>query len=190
LLDDSTLIRRCQNGQMEYLDVLVERYQSPLYTMCRKLTRTDADGLFQDTWLRVFRAIGRFAPERPFLTWLLTICVNLYRDRYRKRRTWRRRIVGYGETAGLEYQAANVGSNSPGPDLQLIQGETKALVRQALDRLDDDHRLPLLLYYYRQLKVTEIATVLSIPAGTVKSRLANGRRKLGAMIEDICHERT
>ena len=191
MLDDSTLVQRCQNGQKEYLDVLVQRYQTPLYTMCRKLTRaqTDADGLFQDTWVRALKALGRFSPEKPFLTWLLTICINLYRDRYRKRKSWRRRILGFSENAGLAAQAAQVGSSSPGPDSELIQKETKALVHQALDQLDDDHRLPLLLYYFRQMKVAEIAEVLRIPAGTVKSRLANGRQKLGIIIEEVGHER-
>ncbi len=191
MLEDGALVRRCLAGHRECLDVLVERYQVPLYTMCRKLTRgtADADGLFQDTWVRTLGALGRFSPEKPFLTWLLTICINLYRDRYRKRKGRRRRVVRFGEAEGLEARAANVGSDGPGPDSQLIQAETKALVRAALDRLDDEHRLPLLLFYYRQMKVAEIAEVLGIPAGTVKSRLANGRRKLGSLIEEVCHER-
>ncbi len=190
-MDDHTLIRRCQAGQAEYLDVLVERYKTPLYTMCRKLTRseTDADELFQDTWVKTLAAVGRCDPDKPFLTWLITICINLYRDRYRKHKRWLKRIVGSSDDGRLEKRIAGIGSADPGPDQQVIHEETVALVRGALDRLDDDHRLPLLLYYYRQMSVTGIADVLGIPVGTVKSRLANGRSKLATQIEGVRRER-
>lgn len=193
-MDDHTLIRQCQAGRTEYLDVLVERYQTPLYTMCRKLTRfeADADELFQDTWVKAMSALGRFdsdKSDKPFLTWLITICVNLYRDLYRKRKRWQKRVVGSSDDVRLANRVASIGSANPGPDQLVIREETQALVRRALDQLDDEHRLPLLLFYYRQMPVTEIADVLGIPAGTVKSRLANGRRKLVIQIEGVHRER-
>jgi RNA polymerase sigma-70 factor (ECF subfamily) len=190
-LDDHIIIRRCQDGRTEYLDVLVERYKIPLYTMCRKLTRfeTGADDLFQDTWVRVLAKLDAFDPDRPFLTWLITICVNLYRDRYRKRRRWQKRVIGSSDDVRLAKRIASIGSANPGPDQQVIRAEMQAAVRRELDQLDDDHRLPLLLYYYRQMPVAEIADVLGLPSGTVKSRLANGRRKLGKQMEGVRRER-
>jgi RNA polymerase sigma-70 factor (ECF subfamily) len=155
--------------------------------MCRKLTRhgADADELFQDTWVKALGAMDRVDPEKPFLTWLITICINLYRDQYRKKKRWRQRVVGSRFDTGLEAKVASIEGDDPEPDQQLIDAETRARVRWALDRLDDDHRLPLLLFYFRQMPVAEIGDVLGIPDGTVKSRLANGRRKLLAQIEGV-----
>ncbi len=92
--EDREIIERCQRGQTELMDLLIDRYRVPLYTQCCKLARSrvDADDLFQDTWVAALKNLGGFAPERRFWPWLVTICLNRYRDRYRKGRRWRRRI--------------------------------------------------------------------------------------------------
>ena len=86
--NEREIIRRCQRGEIRLMDLLIERYRVSLYSFCRKLTRnrTDADDLFQETWAAAMRGIGSFSGEKPFRPWLFAICINRYRDAYRKRR--------------------------------------------------------------------------------------------------------
>lgn len=190
MVDDSELVRRCQTGQLSCLDALVDRYQTPLYTMCRKLTgsTSEADDLFQDTWVRAMRGIGRFRPGERFLPWLLSICVNRYRDQYRTRKRWRHRILNHWDQPRADMAVSRVQSEDHKPDEALEHREVVATVRRAVDALDDVHRLPVLLHYFQQLSIAEIAEILDIPVGTVKTRLAAARRKLKPLVEEVEHE--
>ena len=93
MLEDRDIVRRCQEGQTDLMEILIDRHQTALYTLCRQLAGdpSDADDLFQDTWVRVMRSIGQFSGEHEFTSWLFRICVNRYRDKYRKRKRWLKR---------------------------------------------------------------------------------------------------
>jgi RNA polymerase sigma-70 factor (ECF subfamily) len=186
MLEDRDIVRRCQEGQTDLMDILIDRHQTALYTLCRKLTGdpSDADDLFQDTWVRVMRSIGQFSGEYPFTTWLFRICVNRYRDKYRKRKRWLKRIKEYPSTEKQDTAMESVASGGPGPDGQVIQREAEQAVRNALARLDDKFRVPILLHYFRDLSISDVARILSLPDGTVKTRLARGREMLRGMVED------
>jgi RNA polymerase sigma-70 factor (ECF subfamily) len=185
-MTDNELIQRCKSGQTELMDILIERYKTALYTMCRKLTMNavDADDLFQDTWIKAVRNIERFEPGKNFATWLFTICVNLYRDKYRRKKRWMKRVKSYFSSAELERETAEIKSDLPDTDEEVIENEMKTMLQNSIDRLDDIYRIPLLLYYYRELSVAEVSGILEIPEGTVKSRLAAARQKLKDMIKE------
>jgi RNA polymerase sigma-70 factor (ECF subfamily) len=188
LLDDREVIRRCQCGQTELIDTLIDRYRVALYSLCRRLTgeRLDADDLFQDTWVRVIRSLDRCSPERKFVTWLYSICLNRYRDRYRKRRRWLRRVVQLGATARDHMEEVEqLPAPEPAPDEEVLQAEVRQAVSSAVQRLQEAHRLPVLLHYYLDLTVEETAEVMGLPAGTVKSRLHAGRKKIKLLMEEL-----
>lgn len=185
MLDDSTVITRCQAGQLELCDILVDRYKKPLYSFCCKLAgnRGEADDLFQDTWVNAIRNIHHCAADKRFINWLFTICLNLYRDRYRKFSRWLKVVKSYLSTEHMETEMANVESNDPGPEDRTVKTEQEITVRNALGTLKDTLRIPLILYYYREFSLNEISEMLEIPGGTVKSRLAAGRSQLKKIME-------
>ena len=182
-MEDREIIRRCQSGQEDLIDLLIDRHRTTLYSLCRKLTRlpAEADDLFQDTWLRAVRSIARFDLNRRFAPWLFAICINRHRDRLRKRRRWGALVRPFKSEHDLGRSAAR------DPAARMVAREQALAVRRALEDLDDAHRLPILLHYYREFTMTEIAEMLEIPAGTVKSRLNTARRVLRARLEELGH---
>ena len=189
MLDDQGLIRQSRQGQAGFLDVLIERYQVTLYSLCRKLTRDphDADDLFQDTWAAAVSRLDSFSNERAFRPWLFAICVNRYRDRYRKKVRWLKRWKVFRQVEQLDRALANASSPAPAPDEEAEAAERREACREALSQLDDRHRLPVILHYHRGLALQEISHILGIPAGTVKSRLSTARTRLRAALEAKGH---
>ena len=183
---EAAIIQRCQNGELNQLEFLVDAYGGRLYGLCRKLTETvpDADDLYQDTWVRVLDSIHRFDVRQRFLPWLFTICLNRYRDRYWRSRRWSRRIVNSNGNPGEPDPLEEAPDRNPGADQLLAATEELDRLRHAVNRLDDTIRIPLLLYYYREFGLAEIARMMDIPEGTVKSRLARARQLLKELMED------
>ena len=152
---------RVQAGDEGALAALMDRYQGPLYGFLnRRVGDAAADDLFQESWLRVVRARHRFDPRRRFSTWIFQIANNLCRDRGRRRAVETRYLEGLARSqpSGAERAAA------PPAELQLE-------MRQRLDALPERLREVLVLRYYQQLPERDIAEILAVPRGTVKSRL-------------------
>lgn len=189
MLEDLDVVRRCQEGQTDLMEILIDRHGTALYTLCRKLASDpdDADDLFQDTWVKVMKNLERFSPEHRFVTWLFSICVNQYRDRYRKRKRWLSRVKAYVSAEEQQRAIEAARSKEPAPDRRALRNEAKAQVRHALARLDDALRIPIILHYFRGLTISEIAVIMRVPDGTVKTRLVRGREKLRTLVEDASH---
>jgi RNA polymerase sigma-70 factor (ECF subfamily) len=159
------------NGAFE---LLVARYGQELYGfLCRFVTdRNVADDVIQDTFVQVHVAADSFDPSRKFRPWLYTIAANKARDHLRAR----------GRRPHLSLDATASNDDAPAPSQNLEAADTalpefveleeqKAVVRELIDRMPEHLRLILTLGYFQQLPYAEIATVLEIPVGTVKSRL-------------------
>lgn len=191
MLEDGEIVRRCLAGQAGMMDLLIDRYKTDLYSLCVKLARNgpDADDLFQDTWVKVMKNLESYKPEHRFRTWLFTICTNNYRDLYRWRKRWWRRVTNLGKEGEAEDglrppdEMAIMEDPAPTPDFQAAAQEGAMAVRAALEKLEDAFKLPLFLHYFQDLPVAEIAVIMEIPEGTVKTRLARGREKLKAGLE-------
>ena len=158
MLEEREIIRRCQCGQVRLLEVVIARYQDALYTLCRKLTRDlgDADDLFQDTWAAVLRKIDSFSAGGRFRPWLFAICVNRYRDNYRRRRRWSLRLRRWHSAEEEARVTERVASPGGGPDETRERRELHRALRAAIAGLDDRYRLPVLLHYDQGLKMEEI----------------------------------
>ncbi len=191
MLDDRTLIARCRAGQRDMSDILVDRYKKQLYSFCWKLTgnRGNADDLFQDTWVKAIHNIHQCDLDKKFINWLFTICINLYRDRYRKYFRWLKVVKSYLSSEQMETDMEQAESSEPRPDQRAEKDSREDTVRKALASLKDMYRVPLLLYYYRQFTLEEIGEILGTPGGTIKSRLSAGRKQLKNLLE-ADHERT
>ncbi|HVP28303.1 MAG TPA: sigma-70 family RNA polymerase sigma factor [Myxococcota bacterium] len=165
---DEELMERVQRGDGRALEALIERHRRGLYAfLVRRMPASRCDDLFQETWLRVVRGKDRFDPALRFSTWLFQIANNLCRD------SGRRGAVESRERAraAAEAAAAPPRDGAPPADLRLDVG-------RRLARLPERLREVLVLRYFEDLPEREIAAVVGVPAGTVKSRLHAAVRAL------------
>lgn len=174
---DEQLIRRCREGDLAALEELLARYQNRLMTFIYSVVRDYhlAEDIFQETFLRVYREAGKFRAGASFKTWLYTIAVNLCRDALRRAK--RRPEVSLEtelvpeETDGSLRLSDLLAGREPGPREQAGGRETEAILAGELSRLSEEHRQVIVLSRLNGLKYREIAEVLGVPSGTVRSRL-------------------
>jgi RNA polymerase sigma-70 factor, ECF subfamily len=173
---DSELLRRCQKGDEAAWRDLVSRHTRRVFNVAyRFVGRVDeAEDLTQEIFVKVYQGLDRFRPEQGrFETWLGTVARNHAIDHYRRRREERLRHVDEA-AEGLE----NVSSKEEGPLASLERQERVEAVHRGLKALPVDLRHPILLCDLQGLAYEEAAQILSIPLGTVKSRINRGRIEL------------
>jgi RNA polymerase sigma-70 factor (ECF subfamily) len=184
--DDLCLIEACRAGQVEAFGVLVRRYQDRLYPTLLRLTgcAEDAHDLLQDAFLRAFEKLGRFHGDSSFYTWIYRIAVNLALSDRRRRRVTRRLAEGpNGEAIDPPDDP-----NQSDPSLPLLRAERDDLVLEALNALAPDHRTVVVLKDLDGLRYEEIAEILGIPVGTVRSRLHRARGELRERLRAVLEE--
>lgn len=170
------MARFCR-GETEAFGALVRRYERELYGYLRRYVGENslAEDVFQNTFMQLYVKSGQYEPGRPFRPWLYTIATHQAIDALRRQGRHqaisleqRREETGNGETNSLLETLENRG---PGPLDQVSAEERRERVRASVERLPDFLRQVVLLAYYQGMKYREIADVLDIPVGTVKSRL-------------------
>ncbi len=168
---------------------LMERWQGPIRNLCIRMLGDchEAEDLCQTAFARVFAARARWEPAAKVSTFLWRIALNLCHDQLRKHRRRGEFSLETLEEDGCEGEPA-LAAEGPGPDSQLEANESAALVRQALLRLDPIYRETVVLRHYEGLKFCEIAQVLKIPEGTVKSRMAEGLSQLRRLLNNLKDE--
>lgn len=177
-VSDEELMNGVMAGDTESLGALVHRYHAPLLGYVYRLCGPDssmAEDLVQETFVRLLRqtTYRRGMLVKP---WLYRIATNLAYDAFR---TQRRR----GETAPDE-ASHEMPEDGPGPEEMALAGERSRMVQVAFGKLPEEYRSVLVLRYYQDLSLREIATTLQIPLGTVKSRLSVGTRRLHDLLTD------
>jgi RNA polymerase sigma-70 factor (ECF subfamily) len=181
---DEELLTRVRHGHREAFGVLVRRYERELYGYLHRYIGdgTLAEDVFQNTFLQVFVKIASYEPGRPVRPWLYTIATNQAIDAMR--RNGRHQAVSLNQGRDDRAQTdpddmlGSLEARTVNP-LDAAQGEEQRLVvRAAVDRLPEFLRQVVLLGYYQGLKYREIADILNIPLGTVKSRLHTALQRL------------
>lgn len=172
-----------REGGGRAFELLVERYQRPLYNFLLRSLRNGslAEEYFQELFLRCFRGLPEFHPEMPganFRAWLYRIAVHLIRDELRKPQF--RRALELEMELGLDAEA----NAAPSPENQASWAQQRARVRQAVTALPDLPREVIVLNLYQGLSYPEMAAVLEIPLGTVKSRMHAALEKLRLVLVD------
>jgi RNA polymerase sigma-70 factor (ECF subfamily) len=179
---DSTLVERCLAGDANAWEDLVRQHTRRVYGLCYRFTGRDSEAqdLTQDVFLRVFRALGSFrSAEGCFTTWLTRLTRNLLIDHYRRTRNQR-------VTDSIEEQLPNVEQGFVSvsrPDSQLAGREASEILQAALVKLSPELRETIILRDLQEMEYREIAQVLDIPEGTVKSRLNRGRAELARLLK-------
>jgi RNA polymerase sigma-70 factor (ECF subfamily) len=187
---DETLVAEAARGNREAFDELVRRYQSRMFQLVRILTSGDAEAedLVQDTFVRAYRAVGRFRGDSTFRTWLHRIAVNVVRS-HAARRTIRgdRPLDGARGTrleTSRDDEEAAIARVAADDDLENAVVRRR-MIDQALARLPPELRLLITLRDVQGLEYREIATITGLPIGTVESRIFRGRRRLRPMLEPL-----
>jgi RNA polymerase sigma-70 factor (ECF subfamily) len=190
-LDDDTLVRQCQHGDPEAMSCLIAKYQDRIYNSILKIctNRDDAAELTQDTFVKVLESIGSFRGKSSFYTWLFRVAVNLTLNHCRRRLKFSPTSLDAANDKA-DQDAARISqlladSKSKDPAAAAQQKELVQLVTEMIGKLSEDHRVVLILRDIEQMSYDEIADVLEIEKGTVKSRLNRARSALRELLETV-----
>jgi RNA polymerase sigma-70 factor (ECF subfamily) len=174
--NDAELFARYAAGDEAAFRIIVNRYKNGLYAFLRNfLNRQDLiDDVFQETFLQLFTSRESFDTSRPLRPWLFTIAANKAKDALRKRQ--RKAAIPIGTIADSEEMSFDdvlntLTSDSTMPYEKLEKSETAARVRQVIANMPENLREILILAYFNKFSYKQMAQILSIPIGTVKSRL-------------------
>jgi RNA polymerase sigma-70 factor, ECF subfamily len=178
---DTSLVDRCVSGDDAAWEELVRQHTRRVYGLCYRFTGSDAQAqdLTQEVFLRIFRSVRSFrSSEGSFVTWLARLTRNLLIDHYR--RTRQERV-----TDSIEEQLPMLEENMPAsarPDGLVVGREASEILQVALQKLSPELRETVILRDLQELEYREIAQVLKVPEGTVKSRLNRGRAELARVL--------
>lgn len=178
---DSTLVERCLSGDEVAWEDLVRLHTRRVYAVCYRFTGNDSEAqdLTQDVFLRVFKSLRSFrSGEGSFSVWLMRLTRNLLIDNYR--RTKQARVTdSIEEQLPVIEETAALSARTEG---MLAGREASEILQAGLERLSPELRETLILRDLEELEYREIAEVLSVPEGTVKSRLNRGRAELARIL--------
>jgi len=191
-LEDAVLVEQARSGDMSAFSRLVTKYQDRILNACWRICGNidDAQDLTQEAFLHALEAIDSFRHRAGFYTWLFRIAMNLSISHRRKAsRAIKLSLHGVdGQWRGDHQAARLVGRVSPDPEdppTRLSEREHERLVVEGLDQLDDDHRAVIVMRDIESFNYQQIAEVLDVPVGTVKSRLHRARMELRCRLKPI-----
>jgi RNA polymerase sigma-70 factor (ECF subfamily) len=175
--EDHRLITDCLKGRPDAFGELVRRYQDRLYNTVYRLVGhpEDAQDVVQDTFLNAYQSLNNFKQESQLFTWLYRIAINTAISHKRKHRNVLSIDAGRNGEGGMEPFDGSVTSR---PGHAMERAEEERSVQDALNRLSSEHRIVLILKDMEDLKYEEIADILDVPIGTVRSRLHRARQEL------------
>ena len=167
------LVVAARDGSSDAFGELVDRYRAPVVRLAYSLTHDvhEAKDIAQDAFLRAYRRIDSFRPDRPFSRWLFVIARNASLDAIRARRRRAATPLPSAETE-VEDPAENA-----------LRNEDAERLRAAMTELPEHYRRVLEMYYDGDMRYREIAVALGIPIGTVKTYIARGKRRLREIFE-------
>lgn len=176
-MSEEQLIRRAQQGDNDAFEELLLLHQKKVYNLCLRMSANpdDALDLSQEAFLRAWRSLGQYQFEASFSTWLFRLTSNICIDFLRRKK--RRQETSLTESYDDSDEGAelSVPDAQPGPEQQAMTNETKIELARAMEQLSPEHREILQLRVIEDLQYEQIADILGVRVGTVKSRLARAR---------------
>jgi RNA polymerase sigma-70 factor (ECF subfamily) len=189
-VEESALLAGLRCGDEAAYEVLIQRYEKPVYSLVGRLVDDPADAAdaVQEVFLKVFRKIGGFRGESSLKTWIYRIAVNEARNQRRWFGRHRKREVGLEPAPGESLGCGDwLEDQQRSPYEIALDHETRALIEDALKEVSPSFRAALVLREIEGLSYEEIAEILEISLGTVKSRILRGRdalrKSLGARLK-------
>ena len=172
-LEETELVERAKRGDASAYERIVRQYQGIAFRTAYLVTGSaaDAEDAAQEAFVKAYRALDRFRAGSPFRPWLLRIVANEARNRRR----------AAGRRAGLALRTSEDRQNgdaAPSPETAVLAQERRATLLAALERLREEDRVVISCRYFLDLGEAEMAEVLGVPRGTVKSRLSRAMARL------------
>lgn len=170
--DDASLVSLALAGQAEAFGTLIERYDRAVYNLCLRTLREpeEAKDASQEAFFKAFRALRTFRPGAKFSTWIFSIAYHACCDRLNRRRRY------------SDAEIPDRADPAPGPELQLERLDEASRLRAAIDALPEKYRTVITMYHLQGHQYEEIARVLGLPMGTVKTHLFRAKEQLRKMI--------
>lgn len=167
------LIQRSLNGDMDAWGEIVRRYKEAVFGVALGIlgNPADAEDAAHDAFIRAYEGLHTFRLDKRFSTWIFAVTANVCKNKLRRERLF----------APLKHISKLTKGGDPAA--QFAQQERSRLVRESLDQLSPKYRMPLVLRYYADLDYKDIAEVLSLPEGTVKTRLHRAKSELKRILE-------
>ena len=184
--DEAGWVAAAQRGDSRAFAEIVRHYQRPVYRIAYAMTRNaaDADDVAQETFVRAYQAIGRFRVGEPLYPWLSRIAVNLVYSLFRRRKRRPETALDPLLEAGQQW------ASEDDVEEATEAAEGRAHLEAAFAELKPEHRSVLVLRVVEGLSYDEIAKSLSVPIGTVMSRLSRARQELKARLAARTGEKT
>jgi len=179
--DDLRWVNQALAGDEEAFECLVRRHQHRLYVSMIQVTGSvhDAEEVTQEAFIRVFLKLNTFQQNSQFFTWLYRVAFNIALSRKRRRK------VRISLDQQREDSGEDVIDQSEEVDAELIRQDKRNLLSAAMDQLSEEHRAILVLREMNESSYEEIAEILTLSIGTVRSRLNRARKQLRLAIEEI-----
>ena len=182
--NDAELVRQTLCGDTAAYNSLVQKYQRQVYNLSYRMlgNAEDAGDLVQDTFIRAYGALSSFRQDASFLTWLYKIASNLCIDLMRSRKAKGALSLNVELEEGREPAADARTSN---PEDAAVRDAVKNVVQQAVHCLPEKYRVVVVMRHLQDMSVEDIARVLDLPTGTVKTHLFRGREMLRERLKPV-----
>ena len=175
MIDEKKLIDRILSGDQDAFSTLMQAYEDKVYNLCLRMCadREEAKDLAQEAFIKAWRGLKFYKQEAAFSTWLYRLTSNVCIDFLRQKK--RKAAVSL---AAPEDEQIDIPDPAPRPDELVLQKQRNEAVAEAMSQLEDEFRLVLALRVVQERSYEEIAEIMDLKPGTVKSRLARAREKL------------
>ena len=184
-MSEEQLVRRAQQGDNSAFEQLLLAHQKKVYNLCLRMSANadDALDLSQEAFIKAWRSIGQYQFEASFSTWLFRLTSNVCIDFLRRKKRRQETSLTESYEDSDEGAELSIPDANPLPEQQAITNETKIELARAMEQLAPDHREILQLRVIEDLPYEQIADILGVRVGTVKSRLARARLSLRKILK-------
>ena len=182
--EDFELIKRVTAGEPGAFDELFHRYRDQIYSLAYRMTGSavEAEDLCQEVFIVALKKMDSFEGRSAFSTWLYRVAINRSRDYLRKKKRSPETVSSSME--GSPEIPDSFAAPSAVPERAAVSADAQRLVSEALLKLPSNLRAPLVLHELEGLEYSEVARLLRLPVGTVKSRIFRARTKLAVLLEE------
>ena len=177
--DDDYYIKKTLEGDSNSYGVLVERYQNMVFALALKMLkhREESEEVSQDTFIKVYKSLSKFHGESKFSTWIYRIAYNTCLDRIKKNSK-------YNNNVEINEITSNEISHTENIFDSLENKERSVIVKECMDKLPEDERIIIHLFYFEELSLKEIVKIVSMTEGNVKVKLFRARKKLFSIFKE------
>ena len=177
--NDDYYIKKILEGDSKSFGVIVERYQNMVFALALKMLkhREESEEVSQDTFIKVYKSLSKFNGESKFSTWIYRIAYNTCLDRIKKNSKYNNDVEINDVTSNEIFQAENIFDS-------LENKERSIIIKECMDKLPEDERVIMHLFYFEELSLKEIVDIVSLNEGNVKVKLFRGRKKLFSIFKE------